>query len=68
MSAFSFAYAIGLLVSGRFIDKVGTKIGYSVAVIVYLAGMFHALAKSVSGFGIARLSLGIGEAGNFLRQ
>jgi sugar phosphate permease len=25
MSAFSFAYAIGLLVSGRFIDKVGTK-------------------------------------------
>lgn len=66
MSAFSFAYAIGLLVSGRFIDKVGTKIGYSVAVVVWsLAGMFHALAKSVSGFGIARLSLGIGEAGNF---
>jgi ACS family hexuronate transporter-like MFS transporter len=66
MSAFSFAYAIGLLVSGRFIDKVGTKMGYSVAVIVWsLAGMFHALAKSVMGFGIARLSLGIGEAGNF---
>ena len=66
MSAFSFAYAIGLLVSGRFIDKVGTKIGYSVAVVVWsLAGMFHALAKSVMGFGIARLSLGIGEAGNF---
>ena len=66
MSAFSFAYAIGLLVSGRFIDKVGTKLGYSVAVIVWsLAGMGHALAKSVAGFGIARLSLGIGEAGNF---
>lgn len=66
MSAFSFAYAIGLLVSGRFIDKVGTKLGYSVAVVVWsLAGMFHALAKSVTGFGIARLSLGIGEAGNF---
>ena len=66
MSAFSFAYAIGLLVSGRFIDKVGTKLGYSVAVIVWsLAGLGHALAKSVAGFGIARLSLGIGEAGNF---
>lgn len=66
MSAFSFAYAIGLLVSGRFIDKVGTKLGYSVAVVVWsLAGMGHALAKSVAGFGIARLSLGIGEAGNF---
>ena len=66
MSAFSFAYAIGLLVSGRFIDKVGTRMGYSVAVVVWsLAGMFHALAKTVTGFGIARLSLGIGEAGNF---
>ena len=66
MSAFSFAYAIGLLLSGRFIDKVGTKIGYSVAVVVWsVASMFHAVAKSVMGFGIARLSLGLGEAGNF---
>jgi len=66
MSAFSFAYAIGLLLSGRFIDKVGTKLGYSVAVVFWsIAGMGHALAKSVTGFSIARLSLGIGEAGNF---
>jgi ACS family hexuronate transporter-like MFS transporter len=66
MSAFSFAYAIGLLLSGRFIDKVGTKLGYSISVVFWsLAGMGHALAKSVTGFGIARLSLGIGEAGNF---
>ncbi len=66
MSAFSFAYAIGLLLSGRFIDKVGTKVGYSVAVVVWsLAGMFHAVARTVTGFGIARMSLGIGEAGNF---
>lgn len=66
MSAFSFAYAIGLLLSGRFIDKVGTKIGYSVSVVVWsVASMFHAVAKSVMGFGIARLSLGLGEAGNF---
>ena len=66
MAAFSFAYAIGLLLSGSFIDRVGTKIGYSVSVVVWsLAGMFHALARSVLGFGIARLSLGLGEAGNF---
>jgi ACS family hexuronate transporter-like MFS transporter len=66
MSAFSFAYAIGLLLSGKFIDKVGTKIGYSVAVVVWsVAGMFHAAAKTVTGFGIARASLGLGEAGNF---
>lgn len=66
MSAFSFAYAIGLLLSGNFIDKVGTRIGYSVSVVVWsVASMLHALAKSVMGFGIARLSLGLGEAGNF---
>ena len=64
--AFTAAYAIGLLISGGIIDRVGTKIGYSVAIVVWsVAGMFHALARSVSGFSIARIGLGIGEAGNF---
>lgn len=64
--AFSAAYAIGLLVTGWFIDKVGTKIGYSISVIVWsVAGMLHAVAKSVTGFSLARLGLGIGEAGNY---
>jgi MFS transporter, ACS family, hexuronate transporter len=64
--AFTAAYAIGLLVSGRVIDKVGTKVGYAVTVVVWsLAGMFHALARSATGFGIARIGLGLGEAGNF---
>src|SRR5690554_1926777 len=66
MAAFSFAYAIGLLLSGRFIDKVGTKIGYSVSVVIWsLAGILHAVARSVFGFGAARVFLGLGEAGNF---
>ena len=64
--AFSAAYAIGLLLAGRFIDRVGTKAGISISVIFWsLAGMAHALAKSVSGFIVARLSLGLGESGNF---
>ena len=64
--AFSAAYAIGLLVTGWFIDKVGTKIGYSISVIVWsIAGMLHAVAKSVTGFCVARLGLGLGEAGNY---
>lgn len=66
MAAFSFAYAIGLLLSGRFIDKVGTKLGYTVAVVLWsVAGMLHAAMKTVMGFGVARVLLGIGEAGNF---
>lgn len=64
--AFTAAYAIGLPLTGLFIDRVGTKIGYSLAVAFWsLAGMLHALAKTVTGFSIARFGLGIGEAGNF---
>jgi ACS family hexuronate transporter-like MFS transporter len=64
--AFTAAYAIGLLISGGIIDRVGTKIGYAVAIVAWsVAGMFHALARSVVGFSIARIGLGLGEAGNF---
>ena len=60
------AYAIGLLVAGRFIDKVGTRIGYMVIMAVWsLSAMGHALANSVLEFGIARFTLGLGESGNF---
>lgn len=64
--AFTAAYAVGLLISGGIIDRIGTKVGYAVAIIVWsVAGMFHALARSVFGFSVARIGLGIGEAGNF---
>ncbi len=64
--AFSAAYAIGLLVAGWFIDKVGTKVGYAFSVVLWsVAGMLHAVARSVTGFGLARLGLGLGEAGNY---
>lgn len=64
--AFTAAYAIGLLFFGWFVDKVGTKTGYSIIVGIWsLAGMLHAAARSAWGFGMARLGLGLGEAGNF---
>ncbi|CAG5012930.1 Hexuronate transporter [Dyadobacter sp. CECT 9275] len=64
--AFSAAYATGLLLMGRLIDRVGTKWGYAIAVIIWsLAGMMHAVVRSVSGFAAVRMILGIGEAGNF---
>ena len=64
--AFQAAYAIGLLAFGRWIDVVGTKKGYTVAVIFWsVAAASHALVRSVSGFGAARFALGLGEAGNF---
>jgi ACS family hexuronate transporter-like MFS transporter len=66
VGAFTIAYAIGLLVAGRFVDKVGTRIGYMVIMAVWsLSAMGHALANTVLEFGIARFSLGLGESGNF---
>lgn len=64
--AFTAAYAIGLLFFGWLIDKIGTKLGYSVSIVVWsAAGMLHAVARGVFGFSVARIGLGIGEAGNF---
>jgi ACS family hexuronate transporter-like MFS transporter len=64
--AFSAAYAVGLLLFGRAIDKIGTKLGYIISVTVWsLAAMMHALATSTFGFGVMRALLGLGEAGNF---
>jgi ACS family hexuronate transporter-like MFS transporter len=66
VDAFQIAYALGLLAAGRFVDKVGTRIGYMVIMAVWsLSAMGHALANSVFEFGIARFSLGLGESGNF---
>jgi ACS family hexuronate transporter-like MFS transporter len=66
VGAFTIAYALGLLAAGRFVDKVGTRIGYMVIMAVWsLSAMGHALANSVIEFAIARFSLGLGESGNF---
>jgi ACS family hexuronate transporter-like MFS transporter len=64
--AFQLLYAVGMFFAGRLIDKFGTKIGYTVSVVLWsIAAMGHALAKGVWGFGLWRGLLGITEAGNF---
>ncbi|WP_240345255.1 MFS transporter [Flavobacterium sp. CLA17] len=64
--AFKIAYALGMLVAGGIIDKLGTKLGYAIATGLWsLAAIGHALATGTGGFLIARVFLGITEAGNF---
>jgi ACS family hexuronate transporter-like MFS transporter len=64
--AFKLAYAIGMLGAGRIIDKLGTKIGYALATMLWsIAAICHALANGTLGLGIARTFLGITESGNF---
>jgi ACS family hexuronate transporter-like MFS transporter len=66
VDAFQLAYALGLLVAGRVVDKVGTRLGYIMVMGVWsLSAMGHALASTPFEFGIARFFLGIGESGNF---
>ena len=66
VTAFQAAYAIGLLCIGAIIDRLGTRVGYAIAISVWsLAAMSHSLAASVVGFMLARFVLGLGEAGNF---
>ena len=61
--AFQVSYAVCLVLSGRVIDKIGTKLGYSIAVIWWsVAEMAHARARNPLGFGVARLFLGAGAA------
>jgi|tagenome__1003787_1003787.scaffolds.fasta_scaffold20913295_1 ACS family hexuronate transporter-like MFS transporter len=65
-TAFQGAYALGLLVVGWLMDRFGTRKGFSFAMIFWsAAAMSHSFARSAVGFGVARVALGLGEAGNF---
>lgn len=66
VAAFQFAYASGTLLMGYFIDRVGVRTGFAVAVTLWsIASMLHAAARSWVGFALARVGLGLSEAGNF---
>lgn len=66
VTAFQMAYAAGLLISGRLLDRFGLKIGYTLSIFVWsLGALLHAIAGSVLGFAFARTILGLGEAANF---
>jgi ACS family hexuronate transporter-like MFS transporter len=66
VTAFQAAYAVGLLLVGGVIDRIGTRIGYALAILVWsLSAMGHSLVRTVLGFGVARFLLGLGESGNF---
>ncbi|MFG6440237.1 MFS transporter [Roseateles sp. LKC17W] len=80
-AVFQFVYAISMLFAGRFIDAIGTKRAFLIAVAVWsLGALMHAfsvpiggilavlgvgLPVSIVGFMVSRAVLAIGEAGNF---
>ena len=63
---FQAAYAVSYLLFGRIVDKVGAKLGYAVAFVIWTIGHIgHAAARSVATFTLARMVLGVGEGGSF---
>lgn len=63
---FQFAYAIGYIGFGRVMDMIGVRFGYAIAFVVWqLAHIAHGAAFTVTQFALARIGLGLGEAGNF---
>jgi ACS family hexuronate transporter-like MFS transporter len=66
VACFQAAYALGLILAGRLVDKLGSRLSYALVMGVWsIAAMAHALVTTAFGFGVARVALGIGEAGNF---
>jgi MFS transporter, ACS family, hexuronate transporter len=65
-TCFFIAYLLSNAISGFIIDKLGTRIGYSLCMAFWTtAGILHAVAMSPFQFGFFRFLLGIGEAGNW---
>ena len=63
VTAFQASYGIGLLVVGRWLDRVGTRKGIAIAIAMWsLAAAFHAAARSVLTFILARIALGVAES------
>ena len=63
---FQLAYAIGYIGFGRIVDKIGSRLGYAIAIVIWtVSHMAHGLASGVASFAAARFGLGVGESGNF---
>lgn len=65
-SALLIAYMFGQSLSGRFFDRFGARVGFSVSITVWsLAAMGHAFITGVASFAALSFLLGFGEAGNW---
>ncbi|WP_435415072.1 MFS transporter [Polaribacter aestuariivivens] len=66
LNVFMACYAIGKFASGKLYDKIGTRLGFTVSIIIWsVASAFHAFARGIITLSIFRGLLGLGEAGNW---
>src|SRR3954471_713980 len=63
---FQATYAIAYLAWGRIMDRIGARWGFGIAFLIWqIAFIGHAAARSLNGFIVARMALGLGEGGGF---
>lgn len=63
---FQAGYALMMPLAGRFIDRLGLRLGYSSATLLWsISSLCHSLAHTGAQFSLARFGLGLGEAANF---
>jgi MFS transporter, ACS family, hexuronate transporter len=63
---FKLAYGLGFVLFGWLIDKLGTKKGFSLSIVIWsIAGMLTGFVSNIRGLMVGRFLLGIGEAGLF---
>ena len=64
LNVFMITYAASKFLSGRLYDKIGTRIGFTLSILVWsLAAAGHAISKGIGSLSVVRGLLGLGEAG-----
>ena len=64
--AFTSAYMVGQLVTGRLMDMLGTRLGFLLIMVFWsVSGIFCATARGIGSLSLFRFCLGLGEAGNW---
>lgn len=63
---FLIAYTVGQIGMGALIDRIGTRAGFIVSIVIWsMAAVLHSVVSSARGLAVVRVILGIGESGNW---
>ena len=66
LNIFMITYAAGKFLSGKLYDIIGTRLGFTVSIILWsVASIFHAFARGLFSLTLFRGLLGLGEAGKW---
>jgi ACS family hexuronate transporter-like MFS transporter len=66
VTVFLIGYAVGQTLFGKLFDALGTRIGFILSILVWSVSIgLHFVARSALSFGLFRVLLGVGEAGNW---